>query len=135
LNIDIIRQKLEEIYSLIPEYSCNHCHKCCSPIVWFEPEEIIIKDYLKKNNLDKNSFLNKTNKCSFLKNDRCAIYPVRPIVCRLQAVTSDLPCHFKKTNNYLSEKEIKNIKDKFNKILDETKSKTVFYTNRKNSNL
>jgi len=128
---EYIKNRVEEIYSLIPNYNCKHCHKCCLPIIWFEPENVLIKEYLKNNNLDW-SYKNFNNKkCSFLKENGCSIYPVRPIVCRLQGVISDLTCKNNMENNYLSDFQLKKIKEKFNKLLEETDSKNIFYSNRK----
>lgn len=123
-----IIEQLQEIYSLIPEFECKHCHKCCKNIIWFQPEEIQINNYLIKN---KVILLNKkdNSECRFLQNDRCIIYPVRPLVCRLQGVANDLPCKYNK--KLLSEKQLQLIKKKFNKLLDGTGGKNIFYSNRR----
>ena len=121
-------KKLDEIYSKIPEFECKHCHKCCKNIIWFQPEEIQINNYLIKNNL---TILDKKDngECQFLQNDRCIIYSVRPLICRLQGLTDDLPCKFNK--KLLSEKQLLLIKKKFNELLDETGGKNIFYSNRR----
>ena len=128
-NYEYIKNKVEEIYSLIPDFYCTHCNKCCLPIIWFEPENILINKYLKKKYPNK-KFNNLNDKCSFLKDNRCSIYPVRPIVCRLQGVISDLRCKNNNQNNYLSYKKIAIIRKKFNILLEETNSKNIFYSNR-----
>jgi hypothetical protein len=47
-----IKERLNKIYAKIPDnFSCLHCHCCCGPIVWFKPEEIMIREYLEQNNL------------------------------------------------------------------------------------
>jgi Fe-S-cluster containining protein len=126
---------LEEIYSLIPDFDCKNCHKCCGPIVWFKPEEILIREYMLKNNIkyvvwSTEEFKKSDMRCPYIKNDKCVIYPVRPIVCRLQGVVSDLPCLSNKTE-CLSKEEHKKIKNEFNKLLDETSGNEVFYGTRK----
>ena len=113
-DIKVIKNKMENIYNQIPEFDCKHCHKCCGPIIWFKTEDILIKDYMKKHNIENvkwttDEFQKNEMKCPFLKNDRCEIYQVRPIVCRLQGNIPDLPCIFNK-NGYLSEESIKKIK-------------------------
>lgn len=130
-----IKKRLKEIYSLIPDFNCKHCHKCCGPIIWFKPEEMLIRGYMVKNNIEyivwsTEEFKKNNMRCPYLKNDKCVIYLVRPIVCRLQGVISELPC-FSSNTKYLSKKEHKKIKDEFNKLLDETGGNEVFYSNRR----
>jgi len=126
-----IKKRLSKIYSLIPNFDCKHCHKCCTPIIWFEPENILIKRFIEQNFGDKN-YQNDFNnlQCCFLKNDRCSIYPVRPIVCRLQGNILDLPCN-KNKNTYLTQEQVDNIKFEFNSLLKDMKSNDIFYSNRK----
>jgi hypothetical protein len=47
-----ITNNLIKIYSMILEFRCKHCHKCCSNIIWFEPENTLIRDYIKNNYLN-----------------------------------------------------------------------------------
>jgi len=135
LKQEDIKNRLAEIYSLIPDFDCKNCHNCCGPIIWFKPEEILIREYMKKNNIEyvvwSTDEFNKNNmRCPYIKNDKCVIYPVRPIVCRLQGVVSELPCS-SSNKKYLSKEEHKKIKDEFNKLLDETNGNEVFYSTRK----
>ena len=126
MNLVQLKESLNRVYSLIPDFECKHCHSCCGPIIWFEPEDFIIKDYFKKNNI---SLKKNEDKCPFLGYDGCKIYPVRPIVCRLQGLTKELPCkHTKKI--YLSDKDLKKIKNEFNKILALTNGYKYFYSSR-----
>ena len=98
LKLDEVKKRLNEIYSEIPDFDCDGCGDCCGPIKWFSSEDIAIKDFMKKNNIKyvrwgiedyaKNRF-----KCPYLTKDKkCKIYPVRPIICRLQGHTPKLPC-------------------------------------------
>jgi Fe-S-cluster containining protein len=126
INTKEIQQKLDRIYSKIPDFECKHCHECEAAIVWFKPEEINIRDYLKKHNMKyiqwtKEQFRRNKKKCPYLKNDRCSIYEVRPIVCRLQGTVDELPCkHNKKIK--LSKKQVKEIKDEMDKLVKEMDS-------------
>jgi uncharacterized protein len=109
---EVIR-RLNKIYAKVPSFDCKHCHQCSSPIMWFKPEEINIKEFLKLHHLpyltlsDEEFRLNRM-KCPYLENDRCSIYPVRPLVCRLQGTISNLPCPYN-SNFLLSEDQYKKI--------------------------
>lgn len=93
---EVIR-RLNEIYAKIPSVDCKHCQQCSNPIMWFKPEEINIREYLKQNQRayitwSYEEFTRHQMRCPYLQNNRCSIYPVRPIVCRLQGTIADLPC-------------------------------------------
>jgi Fe-S-cluster containining protein len=126
---------LEYLYSIIPKFNCNHCHKCCGPIIWFEPEEIMIRNYLKKNNMKKivwtkNKFKENKMLCPYLKNDRCSIYPVRPIVCRLQGNIAELRCKSNNNTNknQISKNELNEIRKKFINLIKQTNRVNNFYS-------
>ncbi|MFH1102096.1 MAG: YkgJ family cysteine cluster protein [Methanobacteriota archaeon] len=92
-----ILDRLQQIYAQIPDCECVHCHQCCGPIAWFKPEELLIRDFLNKQGMEyvvwtTEEFTQHNNRCPYLKQDRCSIYPVRPIVCRLQGIIPQLPC-------------------------------------------
>ena len=131
-----IKKKLEEIYSKIPSFDCKHCNECCGPVLWFEPEEILIKEYMQKNNLKKivwtkEEFEKNDNICPYIKNNRCIIYPVRPIVCRLQGVVVDLKCKKVKNQKNIPNEELKDILEEFKKLILDTGKIDVFYCTRK----
>jgi Fe-S-cluster containining protein len=134
-DIEVIKNNMETIYNQIPDFECKHCHKCCGPIIWFKAEEILMKDYMRKHKIENvkltdDDFQKNEMKCPFLKNDRCIIYQVRPIVCRLQGNTPDLPCRFNK-NNFLSEESIKKIKKDFYELNKKVQGVNIFYSTRK----
>jgi len=134
-EIEKIKKNLEKIYKKIPEFDCKHCHECCGPIIWFNTEEILIKDYIERNGIENVKWtteeFNKNNmKCPFLKNDRCIIYSVRPIVCRLQGNIPQLPCRFNK-NSFMSEETLKKIKKDFYELNEKYKGVDIFYSTRK----
>lgn len=68
--------------------------------------------------------------CPYLQNDRCSIYPVRPIVCRLQGNIADLPCFFPQ-KQILSTQRSEQIKKDFNQLLKDMNSIGIFYGTRK----
>lgn len=86
--------KLNSIYKTIPSGKCTHCNSCCSEDVNANYLEFLnIYNYLKKNDLYKEyrekilkyyfTRLYKNSHCPFMKNGKCAIYPVRPLSCRM----------------------------------------------------
>jgi len=134
-EIELIKNRLEEIYNKIPDFECKNCHSCCGPIIWFKIEDILIKDYLKKHDLKDikwtdEEFKKNNMRCPYLKNDKCAIYKVRPIVCRLQGNIPELPCRFNK-NHYMSEENFKKIKKDFYELNKKYHGDDVFYSTRK----
>lgn len=134
LKKDIIK-RLNNIYSQIPSFECKHCHQCEGPIIWFKPEEINISDYLEKHNMKyrqwtKEQFERNNKKCPYLKNDRCSIYPVRPIVCRLQGTINDLPCKHNK-EILLDKDELLNIKKEMDQLIKELDAIGIVYGTKK----
>ncbi|KYK21766.1 hypothetical protein AYK24_03145 [Thermoplasmatales archaeon SG8-52-4] len=132
---DRIINNLENIYSKIPTFSCQHCHKCCGPIFWFELEDILIREYMLKNKIKRilwtrEEFEKNNIKCPYLKKDRCIIYPVRPIVCRLQGNIPELRCYLMH-NKLISKKQLINIKDQLFKLIRVSKGTNVFYSTLK----
>lgn len=134
-DIEEIKNNLETIYNQIPDFECKHCHECCGPIIWFKTEQILINDYMKKHKIENvkwstEEFQKNDMKCPFLKNDRCIIYKVRPIVCRLQGNTPELPCRFN-NNSFISEESINKIKKDFYELNKRIDGGNMFYSTRK----
>jgi hypothetical protein len=134
LNNKIIDDLLE-IYSMIPDIKCQHCNKCCNHIIWFEPENILINKFLKNNFLKSYSInydsIDNQNKCPFLEKNRCSIYPVRPIVCRLQGNVKDLSCYLNMNHKFMNIKKLNNIRNRFIHLLLITNGLDFFYSSRK----
>ena len=127
--------RLNSIYAQIPSIDCKHCQACSSPIFWFFPEEINIQRYLKTQNLpyitwSEDEFKNNNMRCPYLRNDRCSIYSVRPLVCRLQGIVEDLPCP-----NYatplLSQQQVQYIKEMMTQLLHELNAMNKIFGTRK----
>ncbi len=133
---DLIKQ-LEAIYRLIQEVECHHCHQCCGPIIWFQPEEINIQHYLNHFQILPRAWTNQEfeeheNRCPYIQNHRCLIYPVRPIVCRLQGVIPELPCHRRShfESSYIDDEFIRR---RFFRFLRDWKMNQVFFSTRRYS--
>ncbi len=77
--------------------SCKNCGACCG-IIPASPAEIkAIKEFLgrhpgEKAHAVKNSM--KHYKCPFRddEQEKCVIYPVRPVLCRLMGVVNGMQC-------------------------------------------
>ncbi len=135
MTLNVI-DKLENIYSRIPAFDCKHCSECSGPILWFEPEEIFIRKYLGDNNIKrvvwtKEEFEKNDMKCPYLKDHRCSIYPVRPLVCRLQGVVPDLLCKKNKKQKNISKQELDIILEEFKKLILDIDGKDIFYSTKK----
>ncbi|SCH97827.1 YkgJ family cysteine cluster protein [Romboutsia sp. 1001713B170207_170306_H8] len=95
-NENKLFDKLNNIYSSLPSGDCTGCGKCCMESVGINLTEFLNiynylkdKEILRKNSLDRiieYYFLEYSNKrcCTFRdENNRCLIYEVRPLNCRL----------------------------------------------------
>jgi Fe-S-cluster containining protein len=127
--------RLAEIYAKIPKSACVHCHTCCGPILWFEPEEIQIREYLEQHHLPyiqwtQEEFETHQMQCPYVHKDRCNIYAVRPMVCRLQGVTNGLQCS-QVRSDLLTEKQVYKIKDQLVSLLRDMDALEKFYGTRR----
>lgn len=84
---------------VIPEHkNCIGCGQCCGVIVTSTSEDERIKQFVKKMDVFTKQRLRSQKRdilsCQFrdeLKNN-CAIYPVRPLICKLFGVTKGMQC-------------------------------------------
>ena len=91
---------------------------------------------MKKHNIKRISwtteeFKKNNMRCPYIHDDRCIIYPVRPMVCRLQGNISDLKCKFLNNNKLLSKEKLENLRKDFIKLIDFTNGKNILYSTRK----
>lgn len=88
------KSELNRIYSVITGGTCSSCGKCCYDNVGLSACEFLnILDFLQKEDRIKetvsaveNWYMNqyvKVQPCIFLKDNRCTVYEVRPLTCRL----------------------------------------------------
>ena len=97
---------LEHIYNNLPVLECKgDCFDSCGPIQVAEAERRNILRFCKSNNIKFKAFpkVNVRNliqdlqngncrTCPYLQNNKCTIYPVRPLICRLYGMTEKLMC-------------------------------------------
>lgn len=100
-------KELYTIYELIPNFDCKCCGQCCGPINWSLIEDILIKGYMKEHDIkyikwDVEQYIKNGLLCPYFKNNKCIIYDVRPLICRLQGHTEKLPCPNNKNPKYIS---------------------------------
>ena len=88
--------KLADIYEQIPKSTCPEgCGKCCGPVFPSLAESRNIKDWCKVHHVEYREFLvlGEDGMCPYLTEaKRCAIYQVRPFLCRLAGVSTELRC-------------------------------------------
>lgn len=68
--------------------NCKRCGCCCSDILPVTPEEIAVLRQYAATHRVKDKQRNK-GKCPFLRRRRCAVYKVRPAICRIYDCTEE----------------------------------------------
>lgn len=72
--------RLDAIYAILPKMECKGlCQECCGPILMTRLEWKRIKSA----NKGKPTPIKKDLRCPLLKDGRCSVYGVRPLICRL----------------------------------------------------
>jgi len=118
--------------------------ECCTVTGCAEAEKELINKYIKRNNLDlpliekkyawgyvlpnshgineiydvspKEAF---NVKCKYLKDNKCSIYEVRPLICRLFGLTDIMPCtYFREEVRMTAEETFQKYLKKLVKIMD-----------------
>ena len=83
-------------YNIPAHTRCINCGECCGPFPISISDYQRIKDYIKQHP-EVREVIDSEHKpleCVFRDNTlkRCAVYPVRPMVCRLYGVIDALKC-------------------------------------------
>ncbi len=96
-------EKLDKIYRKLPKLNCKgKCTDSCSLIKVAELERKRIKDFLGHDPfIQSDKFLETVMslkpeewKCSLLKEGKCSIYNMRPLICRLFGLVEKMACPF-----------------------------------------
>ncbi len=86
--------KIEDIYSLIPEFLCiEGCTECCRRFgvpSMKNVEKKRIMAYIRKHGIRIKKREDLT--CPYVNEKGCTIYPVRPFICRLYGTSPSYPC-------------------------------------------
>jgi Fe-S-cluster containining protein len=106
---------LAEIYKQVPDVHCRgKCQKFCGPIAMSTIERNAIRDRVGEamqtvEMAPGAHFVTNTNclECPMLKDGRCSIYDIRPLVCRLFGAVKAMRCpHGCKPKRWLKEGEV-----------------------------
>lgn len=87
--------KLENVYRQIPRSTCEaECGECCGILFPSLAELRNIKEWCEKHSVKYKDFhMNVGMDCPYLSEKKeCTIYSVRPFLCRILGVSTDLPC-------------------------------------------
>lgn len=98
-----VADKLSKDLPIIP---CLNCGACCGPVPCSTREKQAVEAYTGTHGL----LPYKTNgiDCPWRQQDRCAVYPIRPFLCRLMGHVPNMPCkHFPKRETIRSQQERK----------------------------
>lgn len=84
------------VRNIPPHTRCTNCGECCGPVPITYNDYARISNYLKGNGYAREVVRRKHKplNCVFRDDEqkKCAIYPVRPMVCRLFGVAIRLQC-------------------------------------------
>ena len=86
-----------ELFNIPAHTSCRNCGECCGVIPANDAEIEAIRAYLVKHPDIRALAIRQSGRlldCPFRDNykHRCAIYPIRPMVCRLCGVSKGMHC-------------------------------------------
>ena len=96
-----IKKRLKLVYDCIPKLECKRkCEECCGPIHMSYVEWVLVQRTLGYKPEGKSL------ECPMLKDGRCSVYEVRPLICRLWGNVEEMKCeHGCKPDRYLTEEE------------------------------
>lgn len=87
-----VRRRLDDLYARLPPVRCQGlCQEACGPIACTTAEAALMERATGR----PLTFDTTTGNCGYLSSDgRCAVYRVRPFVCRAFGASARLPCPF-----------------------------------------
>ncbi len=82
---------LYPLWAMAEMPECDRCGRCCGPVPVSQDELVDIREYCQRKGvrwIDRGLLV-----CGFLSQEnRCRIYEVRPLLCRLYGVITGLRC-------------------------------------------
>jgi Fe-S-cluster containining protein len=84
--------ELDDLYVKLPAFECRPgCSDCCGPVPWSREEHERIAAWLAERG---RPLLKATSlACPYVdEQNRCSIYPVRPLICRAYGTFKRLRC-------------------------------------------
>jgi uncharacterized protein len=118
------KQKLDELYKQIPvTIKCQGlCQESCGPIAMTEVEFERISE-----TSGTTPCINESGICSLLKDGKCSVYSIRPVICRLFGLIESMKCPFGcvPTPRYLTKEEGFKILSKADEITGHGKPKAT----------
>lgn len=89
-----------EVLTLPPMQCDEGCSDCCSAVLCTEERYRIVRAFAKENNIVP---LDQGTTCPWYQGGRCAVYPVRPLICHIFGHTEELLCSRGYNRNVRSE--------------------------------
>lgn len=82
-----VNARLDALYAELPTIHCQGlCFDSCGPIDMSVRERARIREQAGEVRCE-------ALRCSMLVNNRCSVYSIRPMICRLWGLIEALPCH------------------------------------------
>ena len=112
---------IKKIYAQIPFINCKgKCHNACTLIEMSDYEKSMIVERVGydpfitpekvEEKIKAKTLTHDCLSCPLLKNKRCSIYDIRPLICRLFGVAKGLRCPYGcKPKKWLSDVRAKNL--------------------------
>ena len=99
--------EIKKLYESIPKSTCKEgCSKCCKDMIQVTKEE--------SENMGGYKWVGQ---CIFLVENRCSIHENRAFICRLFGTSELMKCQDCIPERFLSEKETKDLINKYVKLL------------------
>ena len=94
------------LLSSLPKMRCDsECGECCTIVPVSEREIEAIREYAKLKDVVPQHNGPRTIQCPFFQGGGCAVYPVRPMLCRLYGHSPRLQCPRGYNNNVNPQQE------------------------------
>jgi len=106
--------KLRQIYRRIPDFNCApKCNQCCGPVPWAIVEHRVITKWMTERGVEERFTETMFDSCPYIKDNKCSIYEIRPILCRIFGVvdTPKLMCPYRSAKDRLTDEEARKMID------------------------